>query len=319
MEFRSPFVLPSKARRRVGALLPLVLLLLAIAGPAVAQPFSSQAVDFAVTPDLSSLPPDEPSKPGDGEETKGAPVNAAVRFEVNAPDAVSEDPVVQDLPVVTALTPPLFSFEGLNNTTNGTLLGFQVSPPDTVGDVGPNHYVEIVNLVFRVFDKAGTPLTAPLKFSTIFSALGPPCAGRDDGDPIVLYDPLADRWLLSQFCTVADPNDHQVIAISQTSNPAGAYFLYDFRMPNNKFNDYPKFGVWTDAYYMTDNQFNQAGTLFQGAGAFAFNRAKMLAGDPTANYVYFDVENGNPAIGGMLPADIDGITPPPIGSPGMFA
>ena len=79
-------------------------------------------------------------------------------------------------------------------------------------------------------------------------------------------------------------------------------------MPNNKFNDYPKFGVWPDAYYMTDNQFNQAGTAFLGAGAFAFDRAKMLVGDPTASYIYFDVENGNPTIGGMLPADIDGLT-----------
>jgi len=320
MEMRSPFVILSKVLRPVGALLPAVFLLLAAVSPAAALPIASQAVDFAVTPPLSSLPPDEPGKPeGEEEETKGAPENQAVRFEVNDPDAVSLDPVIQDLPVITALTPPLSSFEGLSNASNATLFGFQVSPPDTVGDVGPNHYVEMVNLMFRVFDKAGSALTAPLKVSTIFAPLGPPCGPTDDGDPIVLYDPLADRWLLSQFCTVADPNNHQLIAISQTSDPAGAYFLYDFKMPNNKFNDYPKFGVWTDAYYMTDNQFNQAGTAFQGAGAFAFNRAKMLAGDPTANYVYFDVENGNPNIGGMLPADIDGIVPPPLGTPGLFA
>ena len=52
--------------------------------------------------------------------------------------------------------------------------------------------------------------------------------------------------------------------------PTGAYYLYDFMMPNNKFNDYPHFGVWPDAYYMTDNQFNQAGTAFLQGGAFAF-------------------------------------------------
>ena len=82
----------------------------------------------------------------------------------------------------------------------------------------------------------------------------------------MLYDQLADRWILSEFCVVANPNNHQLIAVSQTGDPTGAYYLYDFMMPNNKFNDYPKFGVWSDGYYMTDNQFNQAGTQFLGGG-----------------------------------------------------
>src|SRR4030095_7093065 len=167
----------------------------------------------------------------------------------------------------------------------------------------------------------GNPLTAKLTIGSLFVGPGvsPACANTNAGDPVVLYDPLADRWLLSQFCTVANPNNHQLIAISKTSHPAGAYYLYDFMMPNNKFNDYPKFGVWTDAYYMTDNQFNQAGTAFLGAGAFAFDRAKMLAGDPTASYVYFDIENGNTNVGGVLPADLDGLTPPPAGTPNYLA
>jgi subtilisin-like proprotein convertase family protein len=318
MEIRSMLDAPGRALRRVGAVLPALLLLLATAAPASAQPVSSEAARFAVTPPLSSLPPDEGSKPNEPGETKTVPIKT-VRFETGDPDAVSLDPVVQDAPVTSAITPPLFSFEGLSNANNNALFGFQVSPPDTVGDVGPNHYVQMVNLMFRVFDKAGNPLTAPLKVSSIFSPLGPPCGPTDDGDPIVLYDPLADRWLVSQFCTVADPFNHQLIAISQTPDPAGAYYIYDFQMPNNKFNDYPKFGVWPDAYYMTDNQFNQAGTAFLGAGVFAFDRARMLAGDPGAGYIYFDVENGNPDIGGMLPADIDGIVPPPAGAPGLFA
>lgn len=318
MEIRPPFGIPRKALWRAGALLPAVLLLLVTAAPAAAQPASSQASGFAVSPPLSSLPPDEGTKPNEPGEVKTVPIKT-VRFETGDPDAVSEDPVVQDAPVTTALAPPLFSFAGLSNAQNGSLFGFQVSPPDTVGDVGPNHYVQMVNLMFQVFDKAGNPLTPARKVSSIFAPLGPPCGPTDDGDPIVLYDPLADRWLLSQFCTVADPFNHQLIAISQTPDPTGAYYLYDFQMPNNKFNDYPKFGVWTDAYYMTDNQFNQAGTAFLGGGAFAFDRAKMLAGDPTAGYIYFDIENGNPDIGGVLPADIDGIVPPPAGTPGLFA
>lgn len=322
MEIRFPFGIPSKGLRWAGALLPAVFLLLATAAataaPAVAQSASYQASGFAVSPPVSSLPPDEGSKPNEPGEVKSVPIKT-VRFETGDPDTASQDPVVQDAPVPAAITPPVFTFPGLSNASNAALFGFQVSPPDTVGDVGPNHYVQMVNLMFQVFDKAGNALTPPRKVSNIFAPLGAPCGPTDDGDPIVLYDPLADRWLISQFCTVADPFNHQIIAISQTPDPTGAYYLYDFQMPNNKFNDYPKFGVWTDAYYMTDNQFNQAGTAFLGAGVFAFDRAKMLAGDPTASYIYFDVENGNPDIGGMLPADIDGIVPPPAGAPGLFA
>ncbi len=319
MEICSPFGIPSKALRQAGALLPAVLLLLATAAaPAAAQPTGSRASGFAVSPPVSSLPPDEGTKPNEPGEVKTVPIKT-VRFETGDPDAVSEDPVVQDAPVTAAVSPPILTFPGLSNASNAALFGFQVSPPDTVGDVGPNHYVQMVNLMFQVFDKTGTALTPPRKVSNIFAPLGAPCGPTDDGDPIVLYDPLADRWLLSQFCTVANPFNHQLIAISQTPDPTGAYYLYDFQMPNNKFNDYPKFGVWTDAYYMTDNQFNQAGTAFLGAGVFAFDRAKMLAGDPTAGYIYFDVENGNPDIGGVLPADIDGIAPPPAGAPGLFA
>lgn len=316
---RSPFVIPIKALPRVGALVLSVLLCLMAVAPAAAQPVASRASGFAVTQPLSSLPPDEGGKPEETDgEIKTIPLKT-FRVESNDPDAVSLDPVVQESSPAASLVSPLVSFEGLNSGNNATVFGFQVSPPDTVGDVGPNHYVQMVNLTFRVFDKTGNPLTAALKVSSIFAPLGAPCGARDDGDPIVLYDPLADRWMLSQFCTVADPFNHQVIAISQTPDPSGPYFLYDFRMPNNKFNDYPKFGVWTDAYYMTDNQFNQAGTAFLGAGAFAFDRARMLAGDPAASYVYFDIENGNPDIGGVLPADIDGIVPPPPGAPGLFA
>ncbi|MFL6292042.1 MAG: carboxypeptidase-like regulatory domain-containing protein, partial [Thermoanaerobaculia bacterium] len=298
-----------------------VLVLLAVlmtSAPVLAQPVASQAAKFALSPQLSSLPPDVTEKPPDpGAESKTVPLKI---FRVEAePEAAAPDPVVQDEAPPAAVSPPSLSFAGLANSDNQTAFGFQLSPPDTDGDVGPNHYVQIVNLMFRVFDKAGNPLTAALKVSTIFAPLGAPCGARDDGDPVVLYDPLADRWMLSQFCTVADPFNHQVIAVSKTPDPSGAWYLYDFPMPNNKFNDYPKFGVWTDAYYMTDNQFNQAGTAFLGAGAFAFDRAKMLAGNPTAGYIYFDVENGNTAIGGMLPADIDGFNPPALGSPGLFA
>ncbi|MBI2956731.1 MAG: hypothetical protein HYY26_05405, partial [Acidobacteria bacterium] len=226
----------------------------------------------------------------------------------------------QSSPAQPALPAPSVSFEGLSNQDNFNAFGFRVLPPDTVGDVGPNHYVQMVNLLFRVFDKAGNPLTAPRKISSLFATLGAPCGTSDDGDPIVLYDPLADRWLLTQFAlvNVATGDLHQCIALSQTADPTGAYFLYDFLMPNPKVNDYPKFGVWPDAYYMTDNQFDQI-NFFRGVGAFAFDRAKMLAGDPSASYIYFDLETFDPFIFGMLPADLDGSTPPPAGTSNYFS
>jgi len=175
----------------------------------------------------------------------------------------------------------------------------------------------MVNNVWRVFDKSGTPLTPPRKLSSIWASLGGPCAGSDWGDPIVLYDTLADRWLLSQLCLSASP-PHQLIALSQTSDPTGAYFLYDFVMPFGAIYDYPKFGVWPDGYYMTANQFHPKTFVPTGGAAFAFDRAKMLVGDPHTTYIYFDLRGVDPTIGGHLPSDLDGLNPPPPGTPNYF-
>jgi len=190
-------------------------------------------------------------------------------------------------------------------------------PPDTNGDVGPNNYVQTVNTSVSIYNKTGTRLTGPvLQSAVFFSGLpaGDACRTGDDGDPIVLYDPLADRWLITQF-EVNNVPGRQCIAISQTSDPLGAYFAYDFTMPSTDFQDYPHLGVWPNGYYMTTNQFNQAGNAFLGAGIFAFNRQKMLAGDSTANYIYHNVFTDDPNAGGMLPTDFDGIVPPPVGLP----
>jgi subtilisin-like proprotein convertase family protein len=303
----------------VTALLPALALLVAPAtlGAQAQGIEGGKAIAFAVSPALRDLPPPDEKPPGNEEEVKANP-NRTVRQEVDNPSADSSDPVVQDVPLgISAIPGPILSFPGLSSDDNAALFGTRVMPPDTVGDVGPNHYVQMINDLFRVYSKSGIPLTPRLTLGSLWAAINPPCANANDGDPIVLYDPLADRWLLSQFCVAASPNTHQLIAVSQTPDPAGAYYLYDFMMVNSKFNDYPHFGVWHDAYYMTDNQF--IGNTFAGAGVFAFERRKMLAGDPSAAFLYVDVENGNPAIGGMLPADFDGLVPPPAGAPGYFA
>ncbi len=215
------------------------------------------------------------------------------------------------------MPPTIVSFEGMNNTANGVLFGSTVSPPDTNGDIGRTHYVQTVNLAVQIFNINGTPLTAPFKMSSLFAALGTGniCATDNDGDPIVLYDHLADRWMISQFALT--PPFHQCIAVSQSGDPTGAYYVYDFIMPGNNANDYPHFGVWPDAYYMTDNQFNASLTAFTGAGVFAYDRNKMLVGDPSATYIYFD-QPAALGIGGQLPSDLDG-PPPPAGTGNIFA
>lgn len=191
-------------------------------------------------------------------------------------------------------------------------------PPDTNGDVGPNHYVQTVNISVSVYDKTtgGRQIGPVLQSAQFFQGLpaGDACRTGDDGDPVVLYDPLADRWMISQFEVDGVPG-RQCIAISRTPDPLGAYYSYAFVMPNNNFFDYPHYGVWPDGYYLTVNQFNQAGTAFTGAGIFAFDRAKMLVGDPTASYIYRDVFGIDPNAGGQLPTDIDGVIPPPTGLP----
>lgn len=215
------------------------------------------------------------------------------------------------------MPPPSLSFDGLSNRDNVTAYNLLIIPPDMIGDVGPDHYVQAVNSLVRIFNKNGVPLTEPFKFSDIFAPLGTPCSVRNDGLPNVLYDSLADRWLIGQICTNFPPF-RQMVAVSVTGDPTGSYFIYEFVMPNVKLNDFPKFGVWPDGYYMSTDEF--LGSDFVGSGAFAFDRAKMLAGDQAAGYIYFNLPVPvQMRRRGLLPSDLDGLNPPPAGAPNIFA
>jgi hypothetical protein len=212
---------------------------------------------------------------------------------------------------------PLTSFAGVENLDNGMIHQLWILPPDMNGDVGPNHYFQVVNSLLRVYNKNGTPASAPFKISVLFEPLGTVCSTRNDGLAIVQYDQLADRWLISQTCT-AFPPFRQMIAVSKTGDPLGGYYAYEFVMPNVKLNDFPKFGVWPDAYYMSTDEY--LGSDYVGAGAFAFDRKKILAGDPTASYLYFNLQVPiQPRRKGLLPADLDGLRLPPAGAPNIFA
>ena len=222
-----------------------------------------------------------------------------------------------------ALPTPTVNFDGISEADTVTI-GQGFLPPDTNGEVGPNHFVQTVNSAFRVWDKSGNPLTPLASLSSLFAPLGAPCGSSNDGDPVTLYDQLSDRWLITQFCLPSGSTNvgpfHEMIAVSKTGDPAGSYYLYDFiTQGTNIFPDYPHLGVWTDAYYMTVNQFS--GNTFVNSGMYAFDRTKMIAGDPTAAYVYFNANTlfSGQGVGGMLPADLDGYIPPSPGTACPFA
>lgn len=284
-------------------------------------PVFVRASASSVSKSVGSLPPAVPEagkrsgKMGRAEEqVREVPNRIPFRKKIEnaVPDKVRPGSEFSPVPMPT----PGMSFGGLNSNDNAAAYGFRIIPPDTVGDVGPSHYVQAVNALFRVSDKFGNPLTPPIKLSSLFSSLGTDCSTRDDGDPSVLYDQLADRWILSQFCT-AFPPFRQMIAVSRTGDPAGEYFVYEFVMPNVKLNDYPKLSIWPDAFYMSTDEFY--GSEYAGSGVFAFDREKMLAGDPSAGYIYFDLASPSTIrLGGLLPVDLEGLATPPAGLPGMF-
>jgi hypothetical protein len=221
-------------------------------------------------------------------------------------EAAQQDPVIQ-VGTVPPPTPPVtLGFEGLGNGQ----YGFSVTgaPPDTEGTVGATQYVQWVNTSFAVFNKStGTLIAGPTAGNTLWSGFGGGCQTNNDGDPIVLYDKLAQRWVFSQFSVSTTPY-LQCIAVSTTSDATGTYNRYSFQYSN--FDDYPKMSVWPDAYYETFNMF-AGGTTFVGADACAYNRSAMLAGT-AATQVCF--QQGT-SVGGLLPSDLDGSTAPPAGSP----
>jgi len=277
---------------------------------AVSNPIVASAVANAVSRPVNTFASPVTRRPGKLEmlDVGNSPARSspAERSTTSPPARVLE----------TAMPEPLLSFDGLSNFDNINAYGLVILPPDMNGDVGPRHYVQIVNALARVFDKAGIPQTPPFKLSDLFAPLNTPCSTRNDGVAIVQYDQLADRWLISQYCNNFPPF-RQLIALSKTGDPTGEYYLWEFVMPNNRLNDFAKFGVWPDGYYMSDEEF--IGSDFSGSGMFAFDRRRMLRGEPDPTFIYFNTPSQTPERRrNMLPSDLDGLTPPPAGTPNVF-
>ncbi len=221
------------------------------------------------------------------------------------PDAVSQN--LEQVPLVS--TTNKLNFDGVPIRDG-------VAPPDTNASVGATQVVEVVNISFQVFSKStGHSVFGPAEISRIFSDVSGACgSGPDYTDPIVLYDKAAGRWLVA---ILASPDRFKTgvecIAVSKTSDATGSYNRYVFSFGIDNLNDYPKFGVWPDAYYGSYNMFNSA-SGFLGAKVCAYSRSAMLAGNTAQSHCF---QRGATDFT-LLPSDLDGQTAPPAGEPNFF-
>jgi hypothetical protein len=224
------------------------------------------------------------------------------------------DPVVQTSSGASVPTTDGDNFLGVGAGFVGPAGAYTVNaaPPDTIGAVGLNHYVQWVNTSYAIFDKATHAVVAgPLPGNATWAGVNHACAATNDGDPVVLYDRAADRWILTQL-SISTGAYIQCISVSKTGDPTGEYWRYAFDWELN-LNDYPKMGVWTDGYYLTTNDFF-FGFLFVGPSACVVRRETILVGEPTLMICYRETD----AFSSLLPANLTGSDPPPAGAPGLF-
>lgn len=266
------------------------------------QPISSEPVITGpfvsvLSPAVRDIPPSTP-----GEEMLDTEI--IPRFSLGVLPGTTtthpdwRDPLVQDPSRNPLLTPPLlFDFEGMSRAVGGA------TPPDVIGAVGLNHYVQMVNATwFIIHDKTGAVVQAPTRLNTLWVGQTNGCQTSNSGDPVVTYDWQEDRWIMAQFGT----SNSICVAVSSTGDPAGTYHTYRFAFSN--FPDYFKIGVWPDAYYVGANQ--------GGQNVHALQKSAMLTGAP-ANMISFAQPDVN-FHSLPLPSTLEGYTPPPAGAPNIF-
>ncbi len=241
------------------------------------------------TPAVSSREDFDVKQPGRGGST-------------NQPDGATQTLTVAPLAATSGT-----SFDGIGEGNSQFAYNVNVAPPDTTGEAGLTQYVQWANTSFAIFDKAtGAKVYGPAGGNTIFQGFGGDCEARNDGDPIVQYDQLADRWIMTQFA-IRSGNYLQCVAISQTSDATGAWYRYAFSYADMP--DYPKLAVWPDAYYITFNMF-AGGSSFTGGRVCAYDRSKMLQG-LVATQVCFQ----STSYWSFLASDLEGKTLPAPGTP----
>ena len=245
-----------------------------------------EADHFGISPAVRDLRPGDsrvaPSRP----VPRVNPLTGSRASAARATRGAAADPLAGSPEVRGRTAQPGLVFNGTGNPAGCG----SCTPPDTTGDVGPNHYIQLVNSTkVAIYDKSGTLLTPIFNLSSLFTT--GPCSTEDAGDPQVNWDGLANRWVLSQFTST----NQLCFAVSQTPNPTGSYFTYSFTAP--QFPDYFKVGVWPTGYYVSTNENTYT--------AYALDRTKMLAGDPTATAVRFPGETNF-----LMPANVEGTTAP---------
>ena len=276
-------------------------------GPVQVGPDQVELVSpFLFVGDLRDLPTAPAWRPGDpikeiprrhfiDREPPGAPAN---------PTGLDRDPLLALQEAAAPGTEAVFGTPDLNFAGQGFT---GVNPPDTVGDVGTDYYIQMINAssgaIFTVYDKdTGALVAGP----TFLDTLGSGFCASGLGDPIVLYDQLAGRWLLSEF---SNSGNRLCVYISQTGDPiTGGWYAYDFQAPS--FPDYPKYAVWPDAYYVSSNESSPA--------QYALERSQMLVGGTAAAQRFTAPDLGAFGFQATTPSDLDGSTPPPPGSPHYF-
>ena len=199
------------------------------------------------------------------------------------------------------------------NSSRAPLVNFggQASPyypPDCNGTAGPNHFMQTINSVYAIYNKSGTLVAGPTNMNLLFGSVTG--ATYNDGDPLILYDEQASRWLAVEF-SISGSNDYMLVAVSTTNNPTGTWYTYSFDVADMP--DYEKFGIWQDGYYMGTNNSS-------GNDIYVFQRSVMLTGGASPQFVGFDNSWRPTTVDGFMcvpPVDNDGAAAP-SGSPGLF-
>src|SRR5882762_3035096 len=292
-------------KSKLVSVLPLFFVVLASTVPAPAQQASSNLtvippVSYDISPPLVDLVASSPPKAPTSQ--RNIPLRQPARPTPVPPASVAQDQALQQLSLPLVNTTSGLDFDGIGAAG--------AAPPDANGSVGATQFVQIVNVEYAVYDKtSGGLLLGPTPIHNIWSGFNGDCANGDGSDPVVLYDKSAQRWVVGQMNVKLNA---YCMAVSTTSDATQSYYRYEFSFGSNT-PDYPKLAVWPDAYYWTANTFSGP-TTFIGANPCAFDRATMLSGGP-ANAICMQQ---NPSVDSLLPADLDGTTPPPTGEPNFY-
>ncbi len=268
------------------------------------QPVVSKSVYFGKTIPIRDMPVIIPGKINN--RVKGKAVENPPGPWINLPENTTPVKVeldMQDKMGNKKSKSPVLNFEGMDNVQ-----GWFAA--DANGDVGLDYYIQTINNSFAVYDKSGSLVYGPIDNKTIWANFPGPWDDGEyyGGDPVFKYDQMSDRWLLTAFSLNFETDEYyEMVAVSVTEDPLGEYYCYAFLF--NEVNDYPKVGIWNDAYYITYNMFDSDWNYLY-IKATALDKEAMLAGEPEATMIEFDIDDIGFPGATILSADMRGVNIP---------